>query len=252
MTAPAVARQTVLIVDDEEGIRSALQTLLRRGGFDVISAADGRAAMVAVQMHTPDLVLLDVVLDESAPNHMGGIEVLKAIRAMDKFVPVIMLTSYAEWQLESLGQGALAFITKPWDTNALLGQIRATLNAIAHVRRETANSGKNVPADSTSNVLRIANIEIHLLHFRVYQAGQEIDLTPLEFALLAFLARYPNQEWTREALLNAVWGYEWAGYPRTVDRHVAALRRKLHLERDNLIETLHGTGYRLNLPNHNA
>jgi DNA-binding response OmpR family regulator len=79
----------------------------------------------------------------------------------------------------------------------------------------------------------------------VSRGGQEVDLTPIEFALLAFLARSPNREWTREQLLNKVWGYEWVGYERTVDRHIAAIRRKLKLGRDELIETVHGLGYRL-------
>jgi len=79
----------------------------------------------------------------------------------------------------------------------------------------------------------------------VSRAGPQIDLTPIEFALLAFLARSPNRHWTREELLNHVWDYSWVGYERTVDRHVAALRRKLKLERDELIETVHGVGYRL-------
>lgn len=75
--------------------------------------------------------------------------------------------------------------------------------------------------------------------------GAQLDLTPIEFALLAFFARNPNRHWTREELLDRVWGYTWVGYARTVDRHVAALRRKLGLERDELIETVHGVGYRL-------
>jgi DNA-binding response OmpR family regulator len=233
-------RPTILVVDDDESIRSALATLLGRTGFSVQLAADGPAALASIRERVPDLALLDVVLDETNPNSMGGLDVLRAIRALDRFVPVIMLTSYAEWQVESLGQGAIAFVTKPWDANALMSQIRTTLNAVAHIRREAAQAN-----GSGDGVLRVHDVEIDVTHLRVFRASQEIDLTPLEFALLAFLARYPDREWSREQLLDQVWGYEWVGYPRTVDRHIAALRRKLHLQRDEMIETMHGIGYRL-------
>jgi DNA-binding response OmpR family regulator len=237
-------RPTILVVDDDDAIRSALSTLLGRGGFSVRTASSGAGALSAIRDGRPDLVLLDVVLDESNPNSMGGLEVLQAIRTLDGFIPVIMLTSYSEWQVESLGQGAIAFVTKPWEANALLGQIRATLNAVSQIRQETLKRSLE-QANGTVALMRVQDVEIDLTHFRVLRNHQEIDLTPLEFALLAFLARHPNRDWTREELLNQVWGYEWVGYPRTVDRHVAALRRKLKLERDELIETIHGMGYRL-------
>ena len=178
------------------------------------------------------------MLDEANPHKLSGLDVLRRIRALERFVPVIMLTSYTEWQIESLGQGAIAFITKPWDANALLGQIRSTLSAVSHIRREGVQ-----PQNSTR--LMVADVELDMIRYKLYRGGQEIDLTPMEFALLAFLARHPDREWTREQLLNQVWGYEWVGYERTIDRHIAALRRKLRLQRDELIETVHGTGYRL-------
>lgn len=232
-------RPHILVVDDEENIRSALSTLLGRMGYQVQTAATGPAALAAVEQQEPDLVLLDVVLDERDQSQMSGLEVCRRLRARERFIPIIMLTSYPEWQVESLGQGAIAFVTKPWDNNALANQIRATLGAVTHIRRETT------PTDQ-SHLLQVrADIQIDMDHFRVTRAGQQIDLTPIEFALLAFLGRNPNRHWTREELLNHVWDYSWAGYERTVDRHIAALRRKLKLERDELIETVHGIGYRL-------
>lgn len=234
-------RQHILVVDDEAAIRSALMTLLGRMGYSVQTASTGPEALDAVEKHEPDLVLLDVVLDERDQNQMSGLEVCRRLRARDRFIPIIMLTSYPEWQVESLGQGAIAFVTKPWDNNALANQIRATLGAVQHIRQETG-AAKNEDA----RTLRIpGDIWVDLTHFRVSRAGQQIDLTPIEFALLAFLARHPNRHWTREELLNHVWDTSWVGYERTVDRHIAALRRKLRLERDELIETVHGIGYRL-------
>lgn len=239
-----IERADILVVDDEEAIRSALATLLGRAGFAVRLARSGKEALAAIREHMPDLVLLDVVLDETDPTSMSGLDILRSIRAVERFVPVIMLTSYTEWQVESLGQGAIAFVTKPWDTNALLSQIRSTLNAVAQIRQEAARSS-DAGVGENSLVVKIYDVEIDLAHYRVVRGGQEIDLTPIEFALLAFLARSPNREWTREQLLNKVWGYDWVGYERTVDRHIAAIRRKLHLQRDELIETVHGAGYRL-------
>jgi DNA-binding response OmpR family regulator len=232
-------RTSILIVDDEESIRSALTTLLARAVFFVLTATTAEEALAAIGDNTIDLILLDVVLDERDAQTMSGLDVLRAIRAMERFIPVIMLTSYTEWQIESLGLGAIAFVSKPWDGNALLGQIRATLNAVAQIRRDALQSVE------PRALIQVHDVAIDTARYRVARGGKDIDLTPLEFALLAFLARHPNREWTREQLLNQVWGYEWAGYDRTVDRHIAALRRKLHLGRDELIETVHGIGYRL-------
>lgn len=231
----------IVIVDDELAIRSALTTLLSRSGFEVYAASSASEGVRLVGVTSPHLVLLDIILDESNPNANNGLSVLRSIRALDTFIPVMMLTSYTEWQVESLGLGAIAFVTKPWEADALVGQIRATINAVAQIRSEAMQYQDVL----TGSVLRIRDLVIDTIRYRVTQAGTEVDLTPLEFALLTFLARSPGQEFSRETLLTEVWGYEWAGYPRTVDRHVAALRRKLQLERDELIETVHGTGYRL-------
>jgi two-component system response regulator MtrA len=237
-------RPLILAVDDQENIRSALNTLLGRAGFRVELAHSASTAMEAVRRHNPDLVLLDVVLDESTPNALSGLDVLRAIRTLPRFIPVIMLTSYTEWQVESLGQGAIAFCTKPWEANALISQIRTTLNAVAAIRQDALRHA-SAAAPNQDIEIHIDDLVINLTHYRVTKGSAEIDFTPLEFALLAFLARHPNREWTREQLLNQVWGYEWVGYERTVDRHIAAIRRKLKLQRDELIETVHGLGYRV-------
>jgi DNA-binding response OmpR family regulator len=168
------------------------------------------------------------------------LDALREIRQLPTFIPVMMLTSYAEWQVESLGQGAIAFILKPWDANGLISQIRATLNAVQRIREETRRLDQHL-----AQVIRVRDVHIDMNHLKVTRNGDEIDLTPLEFALLAFLARHPERDWTREELLDQVWGYEWAGYSRTVDRHIASLRRKLKLAPDELIETVHTVGYRL-------
>jgi len=229
----------ILVVDDEESIRSALSTFLGRLGYRVQVASSGVEALRWVEEQEPDLVLLDVVLDESSPAQMSGLEVCQKLRARERFIPIIMLTSYPEWQVESLGQGAIAFVTKPWDNNALANQIRATLGAIAHIRKES------MPEAQPKLLTPHPDLQIDTERLRVTKNGRQIDLTPIEFALLAFLARHPNRQWSRDELLTHVWDYSWAGFERTVDRHIAALRRKLGLQRDELIETVHGVGYRL-------
>ncbi len=230
---------SILVVDDEESIRSALSTFLGRLGYRVQTAASGVEALSRVEEQEPDLVLLDVVLDESSPVKMSGLQVCQHLRTRERFIPIIMLTSYPEWQVESLGQGAIAFVTKPWDNNALANQIRATLGAIAHIRKET------LPEAQPKLLTIRPDLQIDTERLRVTKDGRQIDLTPIEFALLAFLARHPNRQWSRDELLTHVWDYSWAGFERTVDRHIAALRRKLGLQRDELIETVHGVGYRL-------
>ncbi|MEM6283293.1 MAG: response regulator transcription factor [Chloroflexota bacterium] len=228
----------ILVVDDEDAIRSALNTFLSRVGFRVELAPHAEKALAVIDTSEPDLILLDVVLNEGNSDSMSGIDLLRVIRERDRFIPVIMLTSYPDWQVESLGHGAIAFMTKPWDNNALAVQIRATLGAVSQIRAEAQPA-----ADDTLHIPPAIHIDLGSL--RVIHDGREIDLTPIEFALLAFFARNPNRYWTREELLDRVWGYDWDGYPRTVDRHIAALRRKLKLQRNELIETVHGVGYRL-------
>jgi len=170
---------------------------------------------------------------------MSGIEVCQAVRERPHFIPIIMLTSHNEWQVESLGQGAIAFIQKPWDNTSLITQIRSTLSAVQHIRDETKANA------ATRTITIPPDLTIDLTRFQVNRGTQQIDLTPIEFALLAFLAQHPNRQWTRDDLLDHVWDDSWAGYPRTVDRHIAAIRRKLKLKRDELIQTVHGIGYRL-------
>jgi two-component system OmpR family response regulator/two-component system alkaline phosphatase synthesis response regulator PhoP len=228
----------ILIVDDEDAIRSALSAFLGRIGFSVMAASSGEEALKLLESEEPALVLLDVVLDESgSPHSLSGLDVLRRLRQRPRFIPVIMLTSYPEWQVESLGQGAIAFVTKPWDNNALASQMRATLAAVQHIRQEAA--------PQTNSIRLPFDLLLDMDQLRVSRGAAQLDLTPIEFALLAFFARNPNRVFTREELLDKVWGYTWAGYARTVDRHIAALRRKLGLDRDELIETVHGVGYRL-------
>ncbi len=234
-----MTKPNILIVDDEDAIRSALQAFLSRIGFDTQIAASASEAQLSLTASEPDLILLDVVLSEEGEEAMSGLDLLRWLRQRERFIPVIMLTSYPEWQVESLGQGAIAFINKPWDNNTLAGQVRATLAAVSQIRAEAQPS-------ADQNVLTIPpTTRIDLHQMRVIHREVEIDLTPIEFALLVFFARNPNRYWTREELLKRVWGYDWDGYPRTVDRHIAALRRKLKLERNEMIETAHGVGYRL-------
>lgn len=234
----------VMVVDDEQSIRTALSSFLHHLGYEVETFDTGESALARVETREPDLILMDVVLHEDINDGMSGIEACRQLRLREQFIPIIMLTSYPEWQVESLGQGAIAFITKPWDNNMLASQIRSTLSAVRRIRQET--NPQSLSDEST--IIISDDLTIDLLNFSVWHQDQQLSLTPIEFSVLAFLARNPNRQWTREELLNHVWDYSWEGYERTVDRHIAAIRRKLKLRRNELIETVHGVGYRLVIP----
>jgi len=231
----------IMIVDDEVSIRTALASFLQHLGYEVEVFGTGEDAVQHVNEREPDLILMDVVLHEDSNKGMSGIEACRHLRMREQFIPIIMLTSYPEWQVESLGQGAIAFVTKPWDNNMLANQIRSTLSAVRRIRQETTPR----PQPENTHIQVNETLAIDLVNFSVTYQNQQLSLTPIEFSVLAFLARNPNRQWTREELLNHVWDYSWDGYERTVDRHIASIRRKLKLRRNELIETVHGVGYRL-------
>lgn len=234
-------KPVIMVVDDELAIRTALTSFLGHLGYAVEAYETGEEALQRVEVHEPDLILMDVVLSEESNHAMSGIEACRRLRMREQFIPIIMLTSYPEWQVESLGQGAIAFVTKPWDNNMLASQIRSTLSAVRRIRLETTPA----PQQEKTTIIINDDLKIDLINFSVSYQGQQLNLTPIEFSVLAFLARNPNRQWTREELLNHVWDYSWDGYERTVDRHIAAIRRKMKLRRNELIETVHGIGYKL-------
>jgi two-component system phosphate regulon response regulator PhoB len=223
----------VLVIEDEPDLRNLLDRQLDRAGYRVLLAVDGLEGLEAASREPVDLVLLDLMLP-----HLDGLEVCRRLKrdARTSRLPVIMLTAKGEPvdRIVGLELGADDYITKPFNLRELLLRIAAVL------RR---NQGEDARPD-----------QIELDGLRIDAAGRTVDmqdepvrLTTREFDLLLFLVTHPNRVFTRAELLRQVWNYDFEGYDRTVDAHVARLRRKLG-ERGEWIETAWGVGYKFNLP----
>lgn len=221
---------SILIVDDEMAIRELLQFNLEKEGYKVTSAADGEKALALMNDHKYDLVLLDVMLPG-----MNGLEVCRKMRSEPSLVhiPVIMLTAKGEEIDKVLGLelGADDYLTKPFGVRELLARIKVRL-------RRTSLSSEEV-------IVR-GDLVMELSSFTVRVQDEVIDFTPKEFELLRLLASHPGKVYTRDELLEKIWGYEYPGDTRTVDVHVRHLRQKVEKDPANpeYIETLRGIGYR--------
>jgi DNA-binding response OmpR family regulator len=212
----------VLIVEDERPIAEPLAEGLRREGFEVEWTATGAAALEAEE---PDVVLLDLRLPD-----MDGLDVCRSIRARSD-VPIIIVTARADEpdRVVGLELGADDYVVKPFGSRELIARIRA-------VTRRGRTS-------SAAGVVQVAELEVDTRARRVRLSGREVDLTPKEFDVLAMLARDPGAVVSRRRLLDEVWETSWYGSTRTIDVHVAALRRKLGDA--GWIETVRGVGFRL-------
>ncbi|MHB1652135.1 MAG: response regulator [Desulfitobacteriaceae bacterium] len=223
---------TILVVDDEEPIQELLRFNLEKEGYLVRVAGDGAGALNLVEKELPDLVVLDVMLPG-----MDGLEVCRQLRMMPKFqdLPVIMLTARGEEIDKVLGLelGADDYLTKPFSPRELLARIKARL------RR-----AKALP-DGAGEIRR-GDLRLDSSRFQVYVRDQEIELTLKEFELLRVLILNPGKVYSRDELLEQVWGYDYAGDTRTVDVHIRHLRQKVEIDPSNpdKIETLRGVGYR--------
>jgi len=229
-----VAASTVLLVDDEKALREAVAYELEREGFRVVTAADGRQALESFRAEKPDLVLLDLMLPE-----LSGMEVCRILRR-ESDVPIIMLTARSSEidKVVGLEVGADDYVTKPFSLRELLARVRAHLR-----RREGAPVG-------AARTVPLGRVQVDLAGHRLMRDGAAVPLKPKAFELLAFLLRHQGQVFTREQLLEQVWGYEFAGETRTVDVHVHWLRAEIEdLPHDpRLLQTVRGVGYVLRRP----
>ena len=217
----------VLVVDDDLALAEMLGIVLRNEGLDVVHCSDGASALEAFHQHRPDLVLLDVMLPG-----MDGIEVCRRLRA-ESGVPIVMLSARTDTVdvVVGLESGADDYVVKPFKPKELIARIRA------RVRRFE---------DTAPEMLTIGDLDIDVAGHSVTREGQSIGLTPLEFDLLVCLARKPWQVFTREVLLEQVWGYRHAGDTRLVNVHVQRLRSKIEKdpERPEIVVTVRGVGYK--------
>ena len=217
----------ILVVDDDRALAEMLSMVLQGEGFAVEHAYDGPEAVEQFRAVRPDLVLLDVMLPG-----FDGIEVCEQIRA-ESGVPIIMLTARTDTRdvVRGLEVGADDYVVKPFNPAELIARIRARL-------RE--------PQDSATEILSIGDLQIDLAGHEVKRGDEVIPLTPLEFDLLSILARKPQQVFTREVLLEKVWGYQYKADTRLVNVHVQRLRAKIELDPDRpvIVTTVRGVGYR--------
>jgi two-component system alkaline phosphatase synthesis response regulator PhoP len=218
----------ILIVDDEQRIIDLARMYIEQEGFRVESSTDGREALDKILADEPALVVLDLML----PN-MGGLEICRRVRAQSD-VPIIMLTALSDDvdKIVGLELGADDYLTKPFNPRELVARVKAIL------RRSERK------ASSSNKAIEIGNLLIQPQEREVLVNGQAVDLRMKEFDLLLTLAENPNIVFSRERLLDVVWGYNFAGETRTVDVHVAHLRQKLEGMSAN-IETVWGVGYKL-------
>ena len=218
----------ILLVEDEPAIAEFVERGLRAAGYAVDRASDGAEAERRARTGQYELVLLDILLPER-----NGLEVLASIRERDRQLPVILLTALGEIEdrVHGLDSGATDYVVKPFSMEELLARVRA------HLRR---------PHQATADVLEVGDLRLDLGTRRVERAGEEINLTAREFALLAYLMRHPGQVVSREQILNAVWGFEYEPGTNVLEVYVSYLRNKLRRDGSEApIETVRGAGYRL-------
>jgi len=221
---------SVLIVEDDRNIQELLQLYLEKEGYAVTVASDGGQGLAKFRAIKPDLVLLDVMMPV-----MDGWAVCKAIRA-DSQTPIIMLTAKGETddKVTGLKSGADDYVTKPFEMKELLARIEAVL-------RRTGSA----PVEESSRRLSFDKMTIDMDAFELIIDGKKVDTPPKEMELLFYLASSPNRVYTRNQLLDEVWGFDYFGDSRTVDVHVKRLREKLEGVSDQWnLKTVWGVGYK--------
>ena len=220
----------ILIVEDEQIVAEVVDRYLRHDGFDTLLVADGNDALQALDRFMPDLIVLDLMLPG-----LDGLEVCRRVRARGE-TPVIMLTARGQEsdKLVGLGLGADDYVTKPFSPRELAARVKVVL------RR-----AKSTPAVD-SDWIRFDDLRIGERSRRVEDSRGEISLTAREFDLLLFMARHPGQAFTRDQLMDSVWGFDFAGDASTVTVHMRRLRSKVELDpsRPRHIKTVWGVGYK--------
>lgn len=217
----------ILVVDDDPAIAEMLTMVMEREGFDTVVVDDGLEAVKAAERENPDLILLDLMLPG-----MSGVDVCRTVRETSA-VPIIMLTAKTDTVDVVLGleSGADDYVTKPFKPKELVARVRARL------RRQD---------DSPSETLEVGDLTIDVPGHAVFRDGKEISLTPLEFDLLHTLASRLKQVFSRDELLEKVWGYQHTSDTRLVNVHVQRLRSKIELDPENpqIVLTVRGVGYK--------
>ncbi|MDO5034397.1 MAG: response regulator transcription factor [Actinomycetaceae bacterium] len=223
----------ILVVEDEESLRTPLVFSLRRDGFEVVEARDGEEALVQIQAAEPDLVLLDLMLPG-----ISGTEVCRQVR-LDSQVPIIMVTAKDDVvdRVVGLEIGADDYVTKPYSYRELLARIHAVLRR--HV--------PEIASSQEEDVLTVGPVLVRVDRHEVEVAGEPVHLPLREFELLELLMRNVNRVLTRTQIINLVWGPDYVGDTKTLDVHVKRLRSRIEEDpsRPQLLQTVRGLGYKM-------
>ncbi len=235
--------RTVLVVDDEPTLRETLAEALEQDGLRVVTAEDGRQALEVFRAESPDLLLLDLMLPQ-----VSGIEVCRIVRR-ESSLPIIMLTA-KDGEIDKvvgLELGADDYVSKPFSLRELMARIRAQLRRVDAAA--VAETVQPAPAEASTPV-QLGAVTVDLAGHRLLRDGTDLAVKPKAFELLSFLVSNPGQVFSRDQLLEKVWGYDYAGETRTVDVHVHWLRSAIEEDasKPQYLQTVRGVGYVLRLP----
>lgn len=224
-----MSEKLILVVDDEPNIVDLTTLYLEQEGFEVDSAGDGRVALEKVNQRSPALIVLDIMLPE-----VDGFEVCRRVRA-DSDVPILMLTARDDDidKIVGLELGADDYLTKPFNPRELVARVKAILRRLER------------KPDEHKTPIRVGDLSVDPARREVLVAGEQVELRAKEFDLLSTLAEHEGIVLSREQLLNLVWGYDFYGESRTVDVHIAHLRKHIAGSEEVSIETVTGVGYKL-------
>jgi DNA-binding response OmpR family regulator len=232
-----MAGKRVLVVEDDPTLLDVLRYNLAKEGYEVLTAADGAAGLEAARGGQPDLVILDVMLPK-----IDGYEVCRILRR-ETTVPIMMLTAKTEEtdRVVGLEVGADDYVTKPFSMRELMARVRAMLRRTEMMKREAVSS-----AGAPAPCVRVGEFEIDAARHKASRGGAAVELSRMEFALLEFLARNQGRVFSRDQLLERVWGYDFSGDTRTVDVHVSWLRHKIEADpaHPRHLLTVRGVGYK--------
>ncbi len=226
-------KQRVLIVDDDENIAELISLYLTKECYETQMVYDGEEALKAFRSFAPNIILLDLMLPG-----IDGYQVCREIRKTSS-CPIIILSAKGEVFDKVLGLelGADDYMVKPFDPKELIARVKAIL------RRSTPESPADKPADA-GEMVTYPDLSINLTNYTVTYKGKRLEMPPKELELLYFLAKSPNQVFTREQLLDRIWGYEYVGDTRTVDVHIKRIREKLEDNENWAVTTVWGVGYK--------
>ena len=248
--------QKILVIEDEEGIIHLLNLYLKDAGYEVVAAKDGADGLALHARLHPDLVILDIMLPA-----LDGFEVCRRIRAWSK-TPILMLTARGDEEDRILGLdlGADDYLVKPFSPRELVSRVRAILRRVDDQEGRDGQTGGAGESGGAANadgrgtgtskraVLRFPDMTIDLLARRVEVNHAEVMLTPTEFDLLALLAQSPERVYTREMLMNKIWGYDYYGDGHIIDVHISALRKKIEVTSEyRYIKTVWRVGYKFEM-----